>query len=230
MARLAAERLGDTRLAIEIYNSVLAESRRGSSRDARGARGALRAREALPRARRDPASPARRRCSGKEAIALLEKLGAGLRRSARRAGAGRGGVAGDPRDRAEPREGAAHAARAVRDGRRLRRASRSCTRGSARKTSSSRRCSAIADRLDAKARAVAARRARGAARAAARRRGKAARRRRRSSARARSGSACSRSSRTHVGAARGARADLREAGEVGAPDPGARDRARGGAG
>ena len=198
MARLAAERLGDTRLAIEIYNTVLAEAGGDDVADTlRGARRAVRAREALPRARRDPASPARRAPSGKEAIALLEKLG---QIYADRLAAPQQAAAAwqdDPRDRAGPRQGAAHAARALRDRRRLRRA-RAAVRAARPGGRAGRRAARHRRSPRGQGGAAAARRARRAARAAARRRRRRTRRprRRRSSARARSGSACSPSIRS----------------------------------
>ena len=127
MARLAAERLGDTRLAIEIYNPILAEAGAGSTpRDARGARrrstsarsaGSRSPRSCIARSPALLAEPTR----PKEAIALLEKLGQVYadRLAAPQAAAAAWQEVLD----LEPNhaQGAAHAARAVRDGRRLRR-------------------------------------------------------------------------------------------------------------
>jgi tetratricopeptide (TPR) repeat protein len=79
MARLAAERLGDTRLAIEIYNSVLAEG--GSAPDTLAALATLYEREKRYLAlaeilhRQRQAAGITGITGSKEAIALLEKLG-----------------------------------------------------------------------------------------------------------------------------------------------------------
>jgi tetratricopeptide (TPR) repeat protein len=73
MARLAAERLGDTRLAIEIYNAVLAES--GDAADTLAALAALYEREKRYPALAEILHRQRAAVSGKDAIALLEKLG-----------------------------------------------------------------------------------------------------------------------------------------------------------
>ncbi len=194
----------------------------------RRARWPLRAREALPRARRDPASPSRgaRHEEGCDRGARAPR--SGLRRSARRAAASGRSVEGGARDRAGAREGVAHAARAVRDGRRLRGARELSTPGSAKRTSSSRRCSrsrigstrrprgcrwssAPPSSRNSAPEAKDARRERareGAPGVGARARGRAAARRRRSRA----------------------RADLQQAREVGAPVVGARDRSHRGAG
>jgi tetratricopeptide (TPR) repeat protein len=78
MARLAAERLGDTRLAIEIYNSVLAElGDAGEGGETLAALAALYEREKryLALAEILHRQRAARGVTGKEAIALLEKLG-----------------------------------------------------------------------------------------------------------------------------------------------------------
>ena len=229
MARLAAERLGDTRLAIEIYNTILGEAGAATCAETLAAlAGALRAREALPRARRDPASPGRaraRRAQGSDRAAREARPG--LRRSAAGAAAGRRGVAGDPRDRAEPR--ARRCARCASCTRRpaTSRGSSSCTRGSARKTSSSRRCSRSpiastprTQRLPLVERAA----------QLAQKRADAAQGRQPRSALEKARQVWERVLAVepqHVGAAARARADLREAGEVGAPAHGARDRARG---
>ncbi|HMG57223.1 MAG TPA: hypothetical protein VK601_27175, partial [Kofleriaceae bacterium] len=73
MARLAAERLGDARLAIEIYNAVLAES--GDAADTLAALAALYEREKRYLALAEILHRQRAAAAGKEAIALLEKLG-----------------------------------------------------------------------------------------------------------------------------------------------------------
>ncbi len=72
MAKLAAERLGDTRLAIEIYNSVLAE---GDAPDTLAALAALYEREKRYLALAEILHRQRAAVTGKEAITLLEKLG-----------------------------------------------------------------------------------------------------------------------------------------------------------
>jgi tetratricopeptide (TPR) repeat protein len=73
MAKLAAERLGDTRLAIEIYNSMLAEG--GDASDTLAALAALYEREKRYLALAEILHRQRAGATGKEAIALLEKLG-----------------------------------------------------------------------------------------------------------------------------------------------------------
>ncbi|HEX7839549.1 MAG TPA: tetratricopeptide repeat protein, partial [Kofleriaceae bacterium] len=73
MARLAAERLGDTRLAIEIYNHVLAEC--GDAPDTLAALAALYEREKRYLALAEILHRQRAGATGKDAIALLEKLG-----------------------------------------------------------------------------------------------------------------------------------------------------------
>jgi tetratricopeptide (TPR) repeat protein len=73
MARLAAERLGDTRLAIEIHNRVLAEA--GDAADTLVALAALYEREKRYLALVEILHRQRAGAAGKEAIALLEKLG-----------------------------------------------------------------------------------------------------------------------------------------------------------
>ena len=227
MARLAAERLGDTRLAIEIYNTILGEERRSSPRRSRRSRGSTIARSGTSRTPRSCIARSRsahRRQGGDRAA---REARPGLLRAARRAAAGGRGVEGDPRHRAEPREGAAHAARAVRDGRRLRgpraalreaRPGRRARRGTARDRRPARRegspvaarqraAELAQKRADAVAQGAAGARE-GAPGVGARARGRAA---------------------PH-GCRGGTRADLHEAGEVGAPALGARDRAVGGEG
>ena len=73
MARLAAERLGDTRLAIEIYNTVLAEV--GDAADTLAALATLYEREKRFLALAEILHRQRAGAAGREAIALLEKLG-----------------------------------------------------------------------------------------------------------------------------------------------------------
>ncbi|HEX2688657.1 MAG TPA: hypothetical protein VHN14_18675, partial [Kofleriaceae bacterium] len=73
MARLAAERLGDTRLAIEIHNSILADS--GDAGETLAALAALYEREKRYLALAETLHRQRAGATGKEAIALLEKLG-----------------------------------------------------------------------------------------------------------------------------------------------------------
>ncbi len=73
MAKLAAERLGDTRLAIEIYNAVLADG--GELGDTLAALAALYEREKRYLALAEILHRQRAAATGKEAIALLEKLG-----------------------------------------------------------------------------------------------------------------------------------------------------------
>jgi tetratricopeptide (TPR) repeat protein len=77
MAKLAAERLGDTKLAIEIYNSVLAES--GDASETLAALAALYEREkrylALAEILHRQRALAGTAAPAKETIALLEKLG-----------------------------------------------------------------------------------------------------------------------------------------------------------
>ncbi|HEX4420604.1 MAG TPA: tetratricopeptide repeat protein [Kofleriaceae bacterium] len=79
MAKLAAERLGDTRLAIEIYNSVLADgpevSAIGAIGDTLAALAALYEREKRYLALAEILHRQRASATGKDAIALLEKLG-----------------------------------------------------------------------------------------------------------------------------------------------------------
>ncbi|HET9623769.1 MAG TPA: tetratricopeptide repeat protein, partial [Kofleriaceae bacterium] len=75
MAKLAAERLGDTRLAIEIYNSVLAEAGDHPVGDTLAALAALYEREKRFLALVEILHRQRAAVTGKEAIALLEKLG-----------------------------------------------------------------------------------------------------------------------------------------------------------
>ncbi|HEY0476100.1 MAG TPA: tetratricopeptide repeat protein [Kofleriaceae bacterium] len=79
MARLAAERLGDARLAIEIYNTVLAETGDAPDTGATGATLAALAtlyeREKRYLALAEVLHRQRAGAAGKEAIALLEKLG-----------------------------------------------------------------------------------------------------------------------------------------------------------
>jgi golgin subfamily B member 1 len=76
MAKLAAERLGDTRLAIEIYNSVLADAGdAGDLGDTLAALAALYEREKRYLALAEILHRQRAGVTGKEAIALLEKLG-----------------------------------------------------------------------------------------------------------------------------------------------------------
>jgi tetratricopeptide (TPR) repeat protein len=72
MAKLAAERLGDTRLAIEIYNAVLAD---GDAPETLSALAALYEREKRYLALAEILHRQRAAVTGKEAIALLEKLG-----------------------------------------------------------------------------------------------------------------------------------------------------------
>src|SRR5262249_3265377 len=75
MARLAAERLGDTRLAIEIYNTILAEAEGADAAEALAALAGLYDRgkrwPALAEGLHRPAQAA----AGEEAGGLVEKLG-----------------------------------------------------------------------------------------------------------------------------------------------------------
>ncbi|MBV8759380.1 MAG: tetratricopeptide repeat protein [Deltaproteobacteria bacterium] len=73
MARLAAERLGDTRLAIEIYNTILGET--ADHGETLAALAALYDREKRYLAYAEILHRQRAALKGKEAIALLEKLG-----------------------------------------------------------------------------------------------------------------------------------------------------------
>ena len=76
MARLAAERLGDTRLAIEVYNGILGDSRRRRyQRYALVALGALYDREKRHLALAEILHRQIAAAKGKDAIALLERLG-----------------------------------------------------------------------------------------------------------------------------------------------------------
>ncbi len=81
MARLAAERLGDTRLAIEIYNRILAETPAADANDTLASLANLYDREKRHLAfaeilhRQVAAARARQPVATKDAIALLEKLG-----------------------------------------------------------------------------------------------------------------------------------------------------------
>jgi tetratricopeptide (TPR) repeat protein len=76
MAKLAAERLGDAKLAIEIYNAVVAESADGGELgDTLAALAALYDREKRYLALVEILHRQRAAATGKEAIALLEKLG-----------------------------------------------------------------------------------------------------------------------------------------------------------
>ncbi|MDX2087534.1 MAG: tetratricopeptide repeat protein [Kofleriaceae bacterium] len=74
MARLAAERLGDTRLAIEIYNTILTESGPEHA-ETLAALASLYEREKRYVALAEILHRQRKTLGGKEAIALLEKLG-----------------------------------------------------------------------------------------------------------------------------------------------------------
>ena len=202
MARLAAERLGDTRLAIEIHNSDPRREPADARRHARGARGALRAREALPRARRDPASPAHAAGGRQGSDRAAREARPGLRRPARarRSRRPRRGRRSSTSSRTTPRRCARCASStrwpATSPG------SSSCTRKLGQEEELVEALLAIADRIDAKAARLPLVERAAAARPEARRhRQGGRRRRRRSRRRARSGSACSPSSRTHVGAA-----------------------------
>ncbi len=75
MARLAAERLGDTRLAIEVYNGILGEAGGADVSDTLVALGALYDREKRHLALAEILHRQVALAKGKEAVALLEKLG-----------------------------------------------------------------------------------------------------------------------------------------------------------
>ncbi|HEY4242433.1 MAG TPA: tetratricopeptide repeat protein [Kofleriaceae bacterium] len=75
MARLAAERLGDTRLAIEIYNGMLGDAPGPALVEVLAALASLYEREKRYLALAEILHRQRAAASGKDAIALLEKLG-----------------------------------------------------------------------------------------------------------------------------------------------------------
>ncbi|HTR55781.1 MAG TPA: hypothetical protein VMJ10_34125, partial [Kofleriaceae bacterium] len=75
MARLAAERLGDARLAIEIHNAILADAAPGETGETLAALAALYEREKRYLALAEILHRQAAAVKGKEAIALYEKLG-----------------------------------------------------------------------------------------------------------------------------------------------------------
>ena len=145
MAKLAAERLGDAREAIAIWNRVL-ETRRDDAEALQRSPGSTSARSAGRRSSRSCSARRSDKAPTQGAVALLEKLGALYSERLGAPGEGRRRRTGDRRASRPSHEGAAHAARAVRGGGRFAELE-ALYAGRASRRSCARSCSSVAERV-----------------------------------------------------------------------------------